>query len=63
MRLCRHTHGRHGFEAPVIPLEKFCPAEGYHQDYFAKNPGAGYCQFVSAPKIKKLEHALEAEKR
>ena len=44
-------------------LEKFWPAEDYHQDYFAKNPNAGYCSFVIAPKIKKLEHTLEAEKK
>ena len=46
----------------IVPLVKFWPAEKYHQDYFAKNPGAGYCQFIIAPKIRKLEHALEAEK-
>lgn len=39
----------------VIPLEKFYPAEEYHQRYFEKNPGKGYCQVVIAPKIKKLE--------
>ena len=37
----------------IVPLEKFWPAESYHQDYFAKNPHAGYCQAVIAPKIKK----------
>jgi peptide-methionine (S)-S-oxide reductase len=47
----------------IVPLEKFWPAEGYHQDYFAKNPNAGYCQFVIAPKIKKLEKDLAAEKK
>ena len=47
----------------IVPLTKFWPAEDYHQDYFAKHPGEGYCQFVIAPKIKKLEHALEAEKK
>ena len=44
----------------IVALEKFWPAEKYHQDYFAKNPNAGYCQFVIAPKIKKLEHTLKA---
>jgi len=39
----------------IVPLEKFWPAESYHQDYFAKNPGAGYCQFVIAPKVRKLQ--------
>lgn len=44
----------------IVPLKKFWEAEGYHQDYFAKNPNAGYCQYVIAPKIRKLEHKLEA---
>jgi len=39
----------------IVPLEKFWPAESYHQDYFAKNPSAGYCQFVIAPKVRKLQ--------
>jgi len=42
----------------IVPLTKFWPAEEYHQDYFARNPNAGYCSFVIAPKIRKLEHAL-----
>jgi peptide-methionine (S)-S-oxide reductase len=47
----------------IVPLKKFWPAEDYHQDYFAKNPNQGYCSFVIAPKIKKLEHALAEEKK
>lgn len=35
-------------------LEKFYPAEQYHQNYFAKNPENAYCQFVVAPKIAKF---------
>ena len=27
----------------IVPLTKFWPAEGYHQDYSAKNPNQGYC--------------------
>lgn len=46
----------------IVPLKKFWPAEAYHQDYFAKHPESGYCQFVIAPKIKKLEHKLETKK-
>jgi len=42
----------------LAPLEKFWPAEDYHQDYFAKHPNQGYCQMVIAPKIRKLEHKL-----
>lgn len=44
----------------IVALEKFWPAEKYHQDYFKRNPDAGYCRFVIAPKIKKLEQQLGA---
>ena len=47
----------------IVPLEKFWPAEEYHQDYFRRNPHQGYCSFVIAPKIKKLEKELAAEKK
>jgi len=39
----------------IVPLEKFYVAEDYHQDYFRKNPHAGYCQVVIKPKIDKLK--------
>jgi peptide-methionine (S)-S-oxide reductase len=38
----------------VAPFEEFFPAEAYHQEYFARNPGQGYCQFVIAPKVAKF---------
>ena len=38
----------------VTPVGEFYSAEEYHQDYFARNPGAGYCQVVIAPKVAKL---------
>lgn len=38
----------------LLPLEKFWPADEYMQDYFAKNPEAGYCQVIINPKIQKL---------
>jgi peptide-methionine (S)-S-oxide reductase len=40
----------------IAPLPEFYPAETYHQDYFRKNPGNGYCQAVIRPKIEKLRH-------
>jgi peptide-methionine (S)-S-oxide reductase len=46
----------------IAPLTKFWPAEDYHQDYFAKHPNEGYCRFVIAPKVKKLEHKLDGAK-
>jgi peptide-methionine (S)-S-oxide reductase len=45
------------FSDPTVtelqPLDKFYPAEGYHQDYFARNRNQPYCQFVVAPKVAK----------
>ena len=35
-------------------LEKFYPAEAYHQNYFAKNPDNAYCQLTIAPKVGKF---------
>jgi peptide-methionine (S)-S-oxide reductase len=41
----------------IAPLQEFYPAEAYHQDYYARNPGQGYCVAVINPKLKKLrEH-------
>lgn len=38
----------------ISALQKFYPAEGYHQDYYQKNPSQPYCQVVIAPKLRKL---------
>ncbi|HNC22841.1 MAG TPA: peptide-methionine (S)-S-oxide reductase MsrA [Opitutaceae bacterium] len=46
----------------IVPLTKFWPAESYHQNYFARNPGQGYCRVVIAPKINKLKSHLPASK-
>lgn len=50
------------FGAPVVtviePAAKFWPAEDYHQNYFANNPGSGYCQAFIPSKIKKLREAF-----
>src|SRR6266568_9160412 len=37
----------------VAPLDRFYPAEGYHQNYFERNPYQPYCQVVIAPKVAK----------
>ncbi|PTY00082.1 peptide-methionine (S)-S-oxide reductase MsrA [Opitutus sp. ER46] len=42
----------------IAPLKQFWPAEEYHHDYFARHPDQGYCTYVIAPKLRKLEHAL-----
>lgn len=38
----------------VTPLSQFYRAEEYHQDYFRKNPTAGYCRAIVAPKVAKF---------
>jgi peptide-methionine (S)-S-oxide reductase len=38
----------------VLPLTAFFPAEAYHQEYFERNPGQGYCRVVIAPKVAKF---------
>jgi peptide-methionine (S)-S-oxide reductase len=38
----------------LVPFVRFYPAEDYHQEYFARNPEQGYCQFVVAPKVAKF---------
>ena len=45
----------------VRPATTFYEAEEYHQEYFKKNPGQGYCSFVVAPKVKKFREKF-AEK-
>ena len=40
----------------VEPLEAFFLAESYHHNYAELNPGQGYIQAVSMPKVGKLEH-------
>ena len=38
----------------VVPAESFYPAEDYHREYFQRNQGQPYCQFVVAPKVAKF---------
>ncbi|WP_428000662.1 peptide-methionine (S)-S-oxide reductase MsrA [Acidovorax sp.] len=46
------------FGAPITtevkPLANYSTAEDYHQDYFAKHPGQGYCAMVVGPKVDKF---------
>lgn len=47
------------FDKPIVTklerLEKFYPAEDYHQDFVAINPGQGYVRQWALPKIEKLK--------
>ena len=38
----------------VRPAGPFYPAEDYHREYFANNPGQPYCMAVVAPKVRKF---------
>jgi peptide-methionine (S)-S-oxide reductase len=44
----------------LAPLTVFYPAEEYHHNYFAENPGQGYCQMVIAPKVVKFRKQFQA---
>lgn len=50
------------FRGPIVTLleapAKFYVAEEYHQDYFRRNPNAGYCQAVVANKVRKFNRSF-----
>lgn len=39
----------------VVSFNKFYPAEGYHQDYYEKNPSNRYCEIIINPKLEKVQ--------
>ena len=47
------------FKKPIVTeiaaASAFYKAENYHQNYFALNPNAGYCQYVIRPKVEKFK--------
>jgi len=43
-----------GIVTTIQPLGTWYDAEEYHQDFFAKNPGQGYCLAVALPKVNKI---------
>ena len=45
----------------VVPADTFYEAEAYHQEYFARNPGQGYCSYVVAPKVAKFKKTFAAK--
>jgi len=53
------------WNAPIVtqvePFRAFYRAEDYHQEYFKKNPGQGYCQVVIAPKVVKFREHYRAK--
>jgi peptide-methionine (S)-S-oxide reductase len=47
-----------GIVTTIEPLGAWYPAEDYHQDFFAKNPGQGYCMAVALPKVNKIRKSF-----
>ena len=44
----------------IVPLTKFYPAEGYHQNYMARNPNSPYIMANDAPKVARLQQEFPA---
>ena len=46
------------FDDPIVTtieeMKTFYPAEDYHQNYFAQNPGNPYCRAIVGPKVSKF---------
>jgi peptide-methionine (S)-S-oxide reductase len=42
----------------IVPLDKFWPAEDYHQNYFERNPEQAYCQIIINPKLTKFRQTF-----
>ena len=47
----------------VVPLNRFYPAEADHQQFYANNPGAMYCQIVIRPKVEKVQREFAEDLR
>lgn len=45
----------------IEPYTKFWPADESMQDYYNRNPGAGYCMVIIDPKIRKLRQKFAAK--
>lgn len=43
----------------LSPAPVFYPAEEYHQNFFARNPAQGYCNFSIPPKLMKLRSKFQ----
>ena len=43
----------------IVPLEKFYPAEKYHQDFYANNPNYPYSRAIIRPKLEKFEKSAK----
>ena len=53
-RLAAEKLWSHRIVTELAPATTFYMAEGYHQEYFARNPYQPYCKAVVAPKVAKF---------
>ena len=57
-RLIRQFESARVWDAPIVtevtPLDRFYPAEDYHQEYFQHHRFQPYCLLVVAPKVAKF---------
>ncbi|MGH8709818.1 MAG: peptide-methionine (S)-S-oxide reductase MsrA [Burkholderiales bacterium] len=57
-QVIKNLNDAHIWNSPIVtevmPAQAFYRAEGYHQEYFLRNPAQPYCMFVVAPKVVKL---------
>ena len=44
----------------LSPVPTFYSAEDYHQNFYARNPSQGYCNFAIPPKLMKLRSKFQA---
>lgn len=53
------------FNKPIVtsvePMKNFYPAEDYHQNFYNRNSGYGYCQVIINPKLQKLKKRFAAK--
>jgi peptide-methionine (S)-S-oxide reductase len=66
-RMIAELNAKHLWPDPVVTELRaatvFYPAEEYHQHYFARHPGQGYCQFVISPKLAKFRELFAGKAR
>ena len=53
----------HPIVTEIVGPAEFWPAEPEHDNYFALNPGAGYCRVVVAPKVAKFRKEFASRLR
>jgi peptide-methionine (S)-S-oxide reductase len=64
-QVIKNLNDGHIWDSPIVtelvPAQTFYRAEGYHQDYYLRNPAQPYCMLVVAPKVAKLRKQFLAK--